>query len=78
MAAERLECNRSATFREHWRNHVTDAEVSKTLGYFSIDGSMKVLLKRKNGRKRIRHAVLRELIIERSKTVGHRGRLRGV
>jgi IS30 family transposase len=67
VIAERLGRNRSTIFRELRRNHFTDAEMPKVVGYFGVVASMKALSRRQKDRKLMRHAELRELIIERIK-----------
>ena len=67
VIAERLGRDRSTIFRELRRNHFTDAEMPKVVGYFGVVASMKALSRRQKDRKLMRHTALRELIIERIK-----------
>ena len=67
MIAERLGRDRSTIFRKLRRNHFTDAEMPKVVGYFGVVASMKALSRRQKDRKLMRHHALQELIIERIK-----------
>ena len=67
MIAERLGRDRSTIFRELRRNHFTDAERPKVVGYFGVVASLKALSRRQKDRKLMRFPALRELIIERIK-----------
>lgn len=67
VIAERLGRDRSTIFRELRRNHFTDAEMQKVVGYFGVVASKNALSRLQKDRKLMRQAELRDLIIERIK-----------
>lgn len=51
VIAERLERDRSTIFRELRRNHFTDVEMPKIVGYFGVAALMKALSRRHKDHK---------------------------